>query len=145
MALAGLLSRLYGPITALSNVQVNVMTALVSFDRVFEVLDLKPLIEDRPGAAPLVLALSRGPAIGRCRRARGRHRLRPRDVPLPAASEVSLASLESIALPAPERTDADLGVLHDVSVHRAGREADRAGRPVGRGQDHDHALVVAAV
>src|SRR5215831_20755307 len=55
VALAGLLQRLYGPITSLSNVQVNVMTALVSFDRVFEVLDLKPLIEDRPGAVPLVV------------------------------------------------------------------------------------------
>ena len=53
VALAGLLQRLYGPITSLSNVQVNVMTALVSFDRVFEVLDLKPLIEDRPGATAL--------------------------------------------------------------------------------------------
>jgi ATP-binding cassette, subfamily B, bacterial len=50
VALAALLSRLYGPITALSNVQVDVMTALVSFDRVFEVLDLKPLIAERPGA-----------------------------------------------------------------------------------------------
>src|ERR1022692_1928278 len=50
VALASLLSRMYGPITALSNVQVDVMTALVSFDRVFEVLDLKPLIQDRPGA-----------------------------------------------------------------------------------------------
>ena len=56
VSLALLLNRLYGPITSLSNVQVNLMTALVSFDRVFEVLDLKPLIEDRPGAAPLVLA-----------------------------------------------------------------------------------------
>ena len=53
VALATLLSRLYGPITSLSNVQVNVMTALVSFDRVFEVLDLKPLIAERPGAVPL--------------------------------------------------------------------------------------------
>ena len=44
VALTALLARLYGPITALSNVQVDVMTALVSFDRVFEVLDLKPLI-----------------------------------------------------------------------------------------------------
>src|SRR5260370_41266025 len=56
VALAGLLSRRYGPITALSNVPVSVMTALVSFDRVFEVLDLQPLIEDRPGAVPLTLA-----------------------------------------------------------------------------------------
>ncbi len=56
VSLAMLLSRLYGPITALSNVQVHAMTALVSFDRVFEVLDLKPLIEDRPDAVPLALA-----------------------------------------------------------------------------------------
>jgi len=50
VALTALLARLYGPITALSNVQVDVMTALVSFDRVFEVLDLQPLITERPGA-----------------------------------------------------------------------------------------------
>ena len=53
VALATLLTRLYGPITALSNVQVNVMTALVSFDRVFEVIDLKPLIDEKPGAVAL--------------------------------------------------------------------------------------------
>ena len=53
VALTALLARLYGPITALSNVQVDVMTALVSFDRVFEVLDLQPLITERPGAVPL--------------------------------------------------------------------------------------------
>ena len=53
VALTALLARLYGPITALSNVQVDVMTALVSFDRVFEVLDLKPLIEEKPGAVAL--------------------------------------------------------------------------------------------
>src|SRR6266576_3073310 len=51
VALVALLARLYGPITALSNVQVDVMTALVSFDRVFEVLDLQPLISQRPPAA----------------------------------------------------------------------------------------------
>ena len=61
VALAALLARLYGPITALSNVQVDVMTALVSFDRVFEVLDLKPLIAERPGAVPLRAAAASGP------------------------------------------------------------------------------------
>ncbi len=81
VALALLLNRLYGPITALSNVQVNVMTALVSFDRVFEVLDLKPLIEDRPGAVPLVLAAA-GQRV-RCRRASRGRCLRPCLVPLP--------------------------------------------------------------
>src|ERR1700716_4033178 len=64
VALAGLLSRLYGPITSLSNLQVNVMTALVSFDRVFEVLDLKPLIAERPGAQRLALAGRNGSAGG---------------------------------------------------------------------------------
>src|ERR1700729_1925006 len=66
VALALLLSRLYGPITSLSNVQVNVMTALVSFDRVFEVLDLEPLISERPGAGPLLAPAdeSRGPRQG---------------------------------------------------------------------------------
>src|SRR5258708_37584768 len=64
VSLALLLTRLYGPITALSNVQVNVMTALVSFDRVFEVLDLKPLIEHRPGAVPLALTAPGSAAPG---------------------------------------------------------------------------------
>src|SRR3954452_11814314 len=50
VAMAAYLNRLYGPITALSNVQVDVMTALVSFDRVFEVLDLEPAIADRDNA-----------------------------------------------------------------------------------------------
>ena len=58
VALTMYLTRLYGPLTALSNVQVDVMTALVSFDRVFEVLDLPPMIDDKPGA----VALERGPA-----------------------------------------------------------------------------------
>src|SRR6185312_3378803 len=46
LALAALLGRLYGPLTALSNVRVDVMTALVSFERVFEVLDLEPLVQE---------------------------------------------------------------------------------------------------
>jgi len=46
LALTALLARLYGPLTALSNVRVDIMTALVSFERVFEVLDLEPLVRD---------------------------------------------------------------------------------------------------
>ncbi len=53
VALAALLTRLYGPLTALSNVNVDVMTALVSFDRVFEVLDLAPLIAEQPDAVAI--------------------------------------------------------------------------------------------
>ena len=105
VALTVLLARLYGPITALSNVQVDVMTALVSFDRVFEVLDLKPLIEDVPGAKPLRLPTGQAPDIV----------LDHVSFRYPAASEVSLASLESIALPVPERTDAPQEVLYDMS------------------------------
>ena len=79
VALATLLTRLYGPITSLSNVQVNVMTALVSFDRVFEVLDLQPLIDERPGATPLPRRRRRP---GRTRRGAG-DRVRPRELPVP--------------------------------------------------------------
>jgi ATP-binding cassette subfamily B protein len=117
VALTALLARLYGPITALSNVQVDVMTALVSFDRVFEVLDLQPLITERPGAvalpAPPATASGNGGGGG------------PAPAPpvefdrvsfrYPTASEVSLASLESIALPAPERAGGGQDVLHEVS------------------------------
>src|SRR5690606_31143572 len=53
VAFAGLLGRLYGPVTALTNVQVDVMSALVSFERVFEVLDLEPLLTDEPDAVDL--------------------------------------------------------------------------------------------
>ncbi|WP_425309666.1 ABC transporter ATP-binding protein [Ammonicoccus fulvus] len=52
-ALAGLLARLYGPLTQLTNLRVDVMSALVSFERVFEVLDLKPAIADAPDAKPV--------------------------------------------------------------------------------------------
>lgn len=53
IALTAYLARLYGPLTGLSNVQVDVMTALVSFERVFEILDLRPSVVDRPGARDL--------------------------------------------------------------------------------------------
>lgn len=52
-ALTALLARLYGPLTAISNVRVDIMTALVSFQRVFEVLDLQPLVAEAPDARHL--------------------------------------------------------------------------------------------
>jgi ATP-binding cassette subfamily B protein len=121
VALTTLLGRVYGPITSLSNVQISVMTALVSFDRVFEVLDLKPLIADKPGAVSLPrTAEARSAEPGRAGTAAAEApapEIEFDDVSFryPSASEVSLASLESIALPAPERRDAAAGVLHEVS------------------------------
>ena len=50
-ALAGLLGQLYGPLTQLTNLRIDVMNALVSFDRVFEVLDLQPIKQRRPGCS----------------------------------------------------------------------------------------------
>jgi ATP-binding cassette subfamily B protein len=116
VALTALLSRVYGPITSLSNVQVTVMTALVSFDRVFEVLDLKPLIEDKPGAVELPrTAAATGAASTRTDGPAPDIEFRDVTFRYPNAGEVSLASLESIALPAPERPDANRDVLHSVS------------------------------
>ncbi len=99
VALAALLNRLYGPLTALSNVNVDVMTALVSFDRVFEVLDLAPLIAEKPDA----VAIPRGPVAVEFDQV---------DFSYPTASEVSLASLESVAVL--DQTPSSQ-VLHDVS------------------------------
>lgn len=84
LAITTLLVRLYGPLTALSNVRVDVMTALVSFERVFEVLDLEPMVKDpeRPKTIPTT-ALSVEFDDVRFR--------------YPRADEISLASLESAA------------------------------------------------
>ena len=81
-------ARLYGPLTALSNVQVDVMTALVSFDRVFEVLDLQPLVADAARRRASCRAGRRSVEFD-ARRASATRR----------ADEVSLASLESVAVP----------------------------------------------
>jgi ATP-binding cassette subfamily B protein len=98
VALTAYLNRLYGPLTQLSNVNVDVMTALVSFERVFEVLDLPPMIAEKPDA----VAVPRGPATVE---------LDHVDFSYPTAEEVSLASLESVATL--ERT-ASKDVLFDV-------------------------------
>jgi ATP-binding cassette subfamily B protein len=100
LALAALLGRLYGPMTALTNVHIDVMTALVSFERVFEVLDLEPLVHDRPGARDLPT----GPLSVELDGVHFRY---------PGADEVSLASLEQVAVP--DRA-AGAEVLHGVSL-----------------------------
>jgi len=86
LAITALLARLYGPLTALSNVRVDVMSALVSFERVFEVLDLKPMVTDRVDAKNLTDT---------------KLDLRFEDVSFsyPKAEEISLASLEITAKP----------------------------------------------
>lgn len=84
LAITALLARLYGPLTALSNVRVDVMSALVSFERVFEVLDLQPMVKDLPGAIDLV-SIQPELAFESVR------------FSYPNASEISLASLESVA------------------------------------------------
>ena len=84
VALSAYLGRLYGPLTSLSNVQVSVMTALVSFDRIFEVLDLAPMVAEKPDA----VEIHRGPA---------KIEFEHVDFSYPRAEDVSLASLESVA------------------------------------------------
>jgi ATP-binding cassette subfamily B protein len=99
LALTALLARLYGPLTSLSNVRVDVMTALVSFERVFEVLDLQPLVTERPGAQ----ALPEGPVSVEFDGVGFRY---------PSADEVSLASLESTTVGDRKGTGV---VLRDIS------------------------------
>jgi ATP-binding cassette subfamily B protein len=131
VALTALLARLYGPITALSNVQVDVMTALVSFDRVFEVLDLKPLIQEKPGAVPLhVSAPAEDGQPGSAPAVDFRHV----SFHYPAASEVSLASLESIALPAPERAGSAQPVLRGVTFQAPPGQLTALVGPSGAGK-----------
>lgn len=99
VALVSYLLRLYGPLTALSSLQIDVMTTLVSFERVFEVLDLEPAVREKPDAKPL-------PA--------GPVRLQFEGVGFryPTAAEVSLASLESVAV---LEKHAEREVLHEIS------------------------------
>ena len=84
LAITALLARLYGPLTALSNVRIDVMTALVSFERVFEVLDLQPMVSNKNGAQELAKKI---PSI----------EFKNVSFSYPRPDQISLASLESAA------------------------------------------------
>ena len=114
-ALAGLLTQLYGPLTQLTNLRIDVMNALVSFDRVFEVLDLVPMIRDTEDAETV-----KGPASVSFDHVTFRY---------PTADEVSLASLESVAS-LDQRPSGE--VLHDVTFSvAAGQTVALVGRSGG--------------
>ncbi|WP_226346198.1 ABC transporter ATP-binding protein [Agilicoccus flavus] len=125
LALAALLARLYAPLTALATVRVDVMTALVSFERVFEVLDLRPLVAE----SPTPVTLTPGPVAVE---------LDHVGFAYPGADEISLASLESTAT-GDRRAGAP--VLHDVDlVARPGQTVALVG-PSGAGKSTITALV----
>jgi ATP-binding cassette subfamily B protein len=126
VALTAYLARLYGPLTALSNVQVDVMTTLVSFERVLEVLDLPPMVDDRPGAA--ALPDDAEPSI----------ELEGVSFSYPAASAVSIASLEPAGTLSP---DAGAAVLHDVSFRVEPGQMVALVGPSGAGKTTITALV----
>jgi ATP-binding cassette subfamily B protein len=119
LAIVALLAQLYGPLTALSNVRVDVMTALVSFERVFEILDLKALIRDKSGAK----ALPDGPMSIDFDHVQFRY---------PSAEEVSLASLESVAREAIQTSDT--AVLKDISFSVAPGQLVALVGPSGAGK-----------
>ncbi len=119
LAIVALLARLYGPLTALANVRVDVMTALVSFERIFEVLDLPSLVQD-PLAPTPVPAGSLSVTFSNV------------SFRYPQASEVSLASLESIGKQ--ESLAENTEVLRDVSFSVAPGEVLALVGPSGAGK-----------
>lgn len=125
LAITTLLARLYGPLTSLSNVRVDIMTALVSFERVFEVLDLQPMVHDKQGAEPI---------------ADGRPSITFDHVQFsyPKASEISLASLELAA----RKEMVDSGVVLDgISFYCAPGSFTAIVGPSGAGKSTISGLV----
>ena len=125
IAITSLLARLYGPLTALSNVRIDVMTALVSFERVFEVLDLQPMVQDRVGASVLS---PQSPTV----------EFKNVSFSYPRAEEISLASLESAAKP---ETVVSGQVLKDLTFTAASGTMTALVGPSGAGKTTISALI----
>ncbi|GAB7187054.1 ABC-type multidrug transport system ATPase and permease component [Kitasatospora sp. Ki12] len=126
VAMVTLLLRLYGPVNQLASMQVTVMTTLVSFDRVFEILDLEPLITERPDARPLPAPASPGAPAPEIEFDGVYFRY-------PAAADVSLASLESIGLRRPETAN-DTWALHGLSFRAPAGKLTALVGPSGAGK-----------
>ncbi len=118
VALTAYLGRLYGPLTSLSNIRVDVATTLVSFERVFEILDLKPTVTEKPGA----VAIPRGPASIEFEHVTFAY---------PSGNEMSLASLDSAGASV---VAAGKDVLVDVSFQAAADELVALVGPSGAGK-----------
>ena len=125
LAITALLARLYGPLTALSNVRIDVMTSLVSFERVFEVLDLEPMVKNRENAIEL-------------KTAQPRIEFKNVNFSYPRAEEISLASLESAAK---AETVQSGQVLNDLSFVAAPGTMTALVGPSGAGKTTISALL----
>jgi ATP-binding cassette, subfamily B, bacterial len=125
LAITALLARLYGPLTALSNVRIDVMTALVSFERIFEVLDLAPMVQDRSSAKELI---GKDFAV----------EFKDVSFAYPKAEEISLSSLESVAKPETVESGVVLNGL--TFIAKAGTITALVG-PSGAGKTTISALV----
>ena len=122
VAFIALVSQLYGPLNEVSRLPLEIVTVLVSFDRVFEILDLKPLITERATAFPLPQA-DGAPAV----------EVKGVWFRYPEADQVTLTSLESVTLPAPERPS-DTWVLRDVTFQAPAGKLTALVGPSGAGK-----------
>ena len=123
VAFIALVSQLYGPLNDVSGLPLEILTALVSFDRVFEILDLEPLITERPAALSADSDAAEAPGV----------EVEGVWFRYPAADQVTLASLESVALPAPERPG-DAWVLRDVTFQAPAGKLTALVGPSGAGK-----------
>ncbi len=122
VAFIALVSELYGPLHEVSSLPVDILTALVSFDRVFEILDLEPLVTDRATAFPLPGA-DGAPGV----------EVEGAWFRYPEPDQVTLASLESVTLPAPERPG-DAWVLREVTFQAPAGKLTALVGPSGGGK-----------